>query len=82
MKIKQNIAISESGFVFDSNTGDSYSLNEVGQSILTQLQKERTEEEIQDYILQVYDVEPEVFSNAYYDFIGMLRQFNLLENES
>jgi hypothetical protein len=82
MKVKQNIAISESGFVFDSNTGDSYNLNEVGQDILRQLQEEKTEEEIQDSILVNYDVEPDVLSHAYYDFIGMLRQFNLLENES
>ncbi len=81
MKIKENIAVSESGFVFDSNSGDSYNLNKVGQVILRLLKDGKTEEEIQEYIIQEYNVEQDVLNNAYYDFIGMLRQFNLLENE-
>jgi len=34
MKLKNNIAISETGFVFDPNSGDSYSLNTIGKEIL------------------------------------------------
>jgi len=82
MKIKENIAVSGSGFLFDSGTGDSYNLNELGQVIIKLLQENKTEEEIQSIILQDYQVEPEVLSNAYYDFIGMLRQHNLLANEN
>ena len=81
MKIKENIAVSESGFVFDSNSGDSYNLNEVGQVILRLLKGGKSEEEIQEHIIREYDVEQDVLNNAYYDFIAMLRQFNLLENE-
>jgi len=82
MRIKENIAVSESGFVFDSNSGDSFNLNEVGQEILRLLKDEKTEEEIQIYITNEYDVEPDVFVDSYYDFIRMLSQFNLLENEN
>jgi len=82
MKIKENIAVSESGFVFDSNSGDSFNLNEIGQEILRLLKDNKTEDEIQAYITNEYDVEPDVFIDSYYDFIRMLSQFNLLENEN
>ncbi|MCK5775955.1 MAG: PqqD family protein [Bacteroidales bacterium] len=81
MKIKENIAISESGFVFDSNTGDSYNLNGIGQEILRLLKDQKSEEDIQTYILNNYDTDQETVINSYYDFITMLGQFNLLENE-
>ena len=34
MEIKKNIAISETGFVFDPSTGDSFTLNAVGLEII------------------------------------------------
>ena len=34
MRLKKNIAVSDSGFVFNPTTGDSYSLNPVGKEIL------------------------------------------------
>ena len=34
MKLKKNIATSESGFVFNPSTGDSFSLNTIGAEIL------------------------------------------------
>ena len=33
MKIKTNIALSDSGFLFNPSTGDSYSVNPIGQEI-------------------------------------------------
>jgi len=82
MKIKENIAISESGFVFDSNTGDSYNLNEIGQEILHLLKENKSEDDIQAFILNNYEIDQETVINSYYDFMTMLRQFNLLENEN
>ena len=40
MQIKKNIALSNTGFVFNPTTGDSYTINQVGQEILGVL-KER-----------------------------------------
>ena len=34
MKLKKNIAVSETGFLFDPNTGESYNLNNTGQLII------------------------------------------------
>ena len=81
MKVKNNIAVSESGFVFDSNTGDSFSLNETGKHIIRMLNENESEEEIKKYFLENYDVEEGIFENNFHDFINMLQNLNLLENE-
>ncbi len=81
MKIKENIAISESGFVFDSNTGDSYHLNTTAQIIMKFMKEDKDEDEIQELIMEEYDVDTDTLNLAYYDFLTMLTQFKLSENE-
>ncbi len=81
MRIKKNIAVSESGFLFDSNTGDSFSLNETGKQIVKMFNENKSEEEVRNYFLNNYDVEEGIFENNFYDFINMLQNLNLLENE-
>ena len=46
MKIKKNVAISESGFVFDAGTGDSYSMNAIGKEIILMLKDNINEVDI------------------------------------
>ena len=40
MKLKDNIAVSESGFIFNPTTGDSYTANEIGLEIIKCLKEE------------------------------------------
>jgi hypothetical protein len=82
MKIKKNIAISETGFVFDPYTGDSYSMNPVGLEILQMLKEDKEQEVIFSALLKKYDVDKDTVEHNYFDFIGMLKQFNLLETNS
>lgn len=82
MQIRNNIAISDSGFVFDSNNGESFTLNKIGLEILQSLKEAKTEEEIAEVIINKYDVDRATFEQNYFDFIGMLRHFNLFEKES
>lgn len=81
MKLKKNIAISETGFLFNSNSGDSYSLNETGKTIVKMLNENKSEQDVKNYFLNNYDVEEGIFENNFYDFINMLKTLNLLENE-
>ena len=81
MKLKKNIALSESGFVFDPTSGDSYSLNEQAREILRLINEEKSLEEISDYMISAYEIDKPGFEKYYYDFIGMLKQFNLLEED-
>lgn len=79
MKIKKNIAVSESGFLFDPNSGESFSLNKTGRELLVLLNDGKTAEEIRAIILDKYDVTEKSFSRYFDDFTQMLRHFNLMD---
>jgi len=79
MRIKKNIAISDSGFVFNPTTGDSYSINQVGKEILEYMGESKSREEITSLMTAAYDIDAPSFEKYYFDFISMLRQFELLE---
>ena len=82
MKLKKNIAISESGFVFDPSSGDSFTMNPIGVEILTLLKEGKGQDDIYNHVLNKYEVDRDTFENNYFDFINMLRQFNLIETTS
>ncbi len=79
MRLKRNIAISESGFLFDPTGGESYTLNEQGLEILNLLKEKKTSEEISEIMTETYDITSDDFEKYYFDFLGMLKQFQLLE---
>jgi hypothetical protein len=81
MRLKRNIAVSESGFIFDPSTGESYSLNSQGVEILTLLKESKTTKEITDYFINEYEVDQEDFERYLVDFTGMLKQFKLVEGD-
>jgi PqqD family protein of HPr-rel-A system len=81
MKLKKNIAISESGFVFDPTSGDSYSLNEQAMEIVKLLNEDKSMEEIIAYMTELYDIDPAEFNKYYHDFMGMLKQNRLIEED-
>ena len=79
MQIKKNIALSNTGFVFNPTTGDSYTINQVGQEILGYLSDNKTVEEITSLMTTTYDIDHAIFETYFFDFISMLRQFELLD---
>jgi hypothetical protein len=81
MILKKKLAISDSGFVFDPTTGDSYSLNPVGQELLGMIKAGKELEEIKHLITSKYDVELGTFERYYQDFVSLLKQFQLIEED-
>ena len=79
MKLKKNIAVSDSGFVFDPTTGDSYSLNPIGQEILEYVKQGNKYDDINKIMTTKYDVDQTSFERYYYDFVAMLKQYQLIE---
>ncbi|TFV94524.1 PqqD family protein [Algoriphagus kandeliae] len=77
LKLKSNVAISESGFVFDAGTGDSFSLNATGLEIVQLIQAGKDFPEILKILSEKYEVDPESFERYYYDFVATLKQMNL-----
>ncbi len=81
MKLKANVAISESGFVFDANTGESYSLNPLGAEILNELKQEKTNEDLFKYLFNKYEVAEFTLEQNMLDFINQINQYGLIETD-
>ncbi len=79
MKIKKNIAISDSGFIFNPSTGESFTVNPIGVEIITLLKEEKDKDTIKKQIIEKYQTEETVFEKDFYDFVGMLTHFHLAE---
>lgn len=77
--LKKNIAISDSGFVFNPSTGDSFSLNPVGLDILGFLKEGKSESDIKSTIQAWYDIDKDTLDKDYYDFLKMLGQHKLVD---
>jgi hypothetical protein len=80
MKIKSNVAVSESGYVFNPSTGESYSINPIGIEIFNMIKEQKPFEEISGEILNRYNTEVDTFEKDYQDFITFLKQYQLIEN--
>ncbi|MEX0981553.1 MAG: PqqD family protein [Bacteroidales bacterium] len=82
MKLKENIAVSESGFIFDPNTGESFSVNSTGKQILQMVSKGLSMKEIESSIMADYEVDEKTFLRYMDDFAHTLRRLNLIETET
>ncbi len=80
MKIKKNVAISESGFIFNPTTGDSFSTNPIGLEIIRMLKDENSKDEIRRAILLKYNTDESTFEKDYYDFVMMLQNNQVAED--
>ena len=79
MKVKSNIALSETGFVFNPNTGESFTLNPAGMEIFHLLREEKGTDEILRSILEKYDIEKELAEKDLDDFIHHLTSYQILD---
>ena len=79
MRIKKNIAISDSGFVFNPSTGDSFSTNPIGLEIIKMLKEGKTRDEVKTWILKTYTTEETAFEKDFYDFLLTLQSIKILE---
>jgi hypothetical protein len=82
MKIKKNLAISDTGFVFDPSTGDSYTLNPVGLELIQLIKSGQDLPAITTHITGKYDVDAIAFERYYLDFIATLRQMHLIDDNA
>ncbi|MCD6201814.1 MAG: PqqD family protein [Bacteroidales bacterium] len=81
IRLKKNIAVSDTGFVFDPSTGESFTVNETGMKIIGYLKEGKSSEEITSLITQEYNIDPLSFEKYSQDFMDMLKQYDMLEYE-
>jgi hypothetical protein len=79
MDIKKDVAVSDSGFVFNPTTGESYSVNPIGMEIIKMMKLGKTTEEISKAILEQYNVEETTVDKDLNDFFEMLNHYSLKE---
>lgn len=78
MKLNKNIAVSDTGFIFNPNNGDSFSCNAVGADILVMLKDGLNTEAIVSYIVEKYDVNPRTVERDLEDFFMELKDAYLI----
>lgn len=77
MPLKKNIAISDSGFIFDPLTGNSFSTNPIGLEIIEQLKQNKTLAEIKNKLAEQYDLESIAIEKDLDDFLQQLAKHKL-----
>lgn len=79
ISIPPNLAVSDSGFLFLTSTGETFTLNEIGHYIFKQFQQSNSLEEIKKNVMMEYDVESPSLEKDLDDFITQLKAYNLVE---
>jgi len=79
MNIKKNIALSDSGFIFNPSSGESFSVNPIGVEIINMLKDGKEKDEIKSEILNKYVTDDATFERDYYDFVNILNHYLLTE---
>lgn len=77
MDIKKNIAISDSGFVFNPNNGDSFTLNPIGLEIVRLIQDGLNDQSIVTSILENYSIDESTVEKDLYDFKKSIIRYKL-----
>ena len=80
MLLKKNVATSESGFIFNPSTGDSYSANPIAAEIISMLKQGLSASEVKNFMIEKYDVESGQLEKDWDDFMLQLRDANLTES--
>lgn len=72
------LAISDSGFVFDPSTGNSFNTNTVGLNIIKGLQKQLSIEEVAESLESLYDASLKEIQEDVIVFLKELKDFHLV----
>ncbi|WP_163327814.1 HPr-rel-A system PqqD family peptide chaperone [Desulfurobacterium thermolithotrophum] len=75
----ERLAISDEGFIFDPETGNSYTVNGTGIFIINLLKKGKSEDEIVRALTEEFEVDEEEAKKDIIDFLEQLRLLGLLE---
>ena len=79
VRIKSKVAVSDSGFVFDPSTGDSYSVNPIGVEIIQLLKEKSSTDDVLKSILERYETDEKTIDKDLFEFIQLLLNLQLAE---
>lgn len=81
MNINKNIAVSDSGFVFNATTGESFSVNPIGVEIIELLKQHKDIGEICWQLNSKYNADITTIENEVIGFVNSLMQNSLIDNQ-
>jgi len=76
----KDLAISESGFLFDPYSGTTFTLNNTGKFILQLFMEGNGVEAIEAALRDKFEVGEEDLLNDIYEFVNLLKENHLLQN--
>ncbi len=79
MQVNKNIAISDSGFIFNPSSGDSFSANPIGLEIIRILKEGKSKEVILKELEEKYSVDSSTLEKDVNDFLQMLSMHQLIQ---
>lgn len=82
MKITEEIKISDNGFVFNSRTGDSFSLNPQGLELIRMIACDLDFKTIRESFLENYEVDDLTFEKDFYEFCALLKLYQIIAEEN
>jgi PqqD family protein of HPr-rel-A system len=74
----QHLAINNEGFVFDPTTGESFTVNPSGLTILNSLKENKSIDSVIADLKASYDFIPEEIERDVNDFLSQLRSMRLI----
>lgn len=81
MTLNKNLAISDSGFLFNPTNGDSFSMNAVATDMISLLKEGKSHDQIKQVILDKYEVEKSALERDFDEFMMELRDNYLMKND-
>lgn len=81
LKLNQNIAISDTGFLFNPATGESFTINPTGARFIALLKEGINEVEIIDKMCNEFEVEARDLERDLIDFREILKHNHLLAED-
>lgn len=81
MNINKNIAISETGFIFNPTTGDSFTTNRIGHDIIRLLQAGHDPADVLTAIYNQYSIDRQTLEKDVADFMYMLKNYQILRTD-
>jgi hypothetical protein len=77
----KDIAFSDTGFIFNPITGESYSVNPIGVCILNRLREGKSLHQICEHLVADFEVEHETAERDLMEFMNILKHFQLASTD-
>jgi len=78
----ERLAINDEGFIFDPETGSSYTVNKTGLFIIKLLKEGKNEEDIVKALTEEFEIGEDEVKRDLVDFLEQLRLYGLVEAQN